>query len=107
MASTERFAVDFAEHTYEHIEAIELKYHSLIEQAVLEQLCHQPTVTTKNRKRLRTIGPFGAEWELRCGPDNRFRIFYTADETARAVAIVAVAVKERDRLFIAGKEVMT
>jgi hypothetical protein len=51
--------------------------------------------------------PFGASWELRCGPDNRFRVFYEVDAAAREVQILAIGVKERNRLLIAGEEYQT
>ena len=38
-------------------------------------------------------------------PDNRFRVFYDIDMETRRVYILAIGVKERDRLFIGGKEV--
>lgn len=45
-----------------------------------------------------------AQWELRFGPDNRFRVFYEIDREHREVYILAIGVKERDRLFIGGEE---
>jgi hypothetical protein len=47
----------------------------------------------------------GARWELRSGPDNRFRVFYGVDAEQRQVRILAIAVKKRNRLFLAGEEV--
>lgn len=46
-----------------------------------------------------------AEWELRLGPGNRFRVFYDVDREQRQVRILAIGVKERNRLFIGGEEV--
>ncbi|MGH9766726.1 MAG: type II toxin-antitoxin system RelE family toxin [Blastocatellia bacterium] len=40
--------------------------------------------------------------ELRAG---KFRIFYEVDESAKSVIIVSVGHKERNKLFIRGKEV--
>jgi mRNA-degrading endonuclease RelE of RelBE toxin-antitoxin system len=48
--------------------------------------------------------PFAATWELRCGPDNRFRIFYDVDFESRIVYVLAIGIKDRNRLFIAGEE---
>jgi hypothetical protein len=48
---------------------------------------------------------FGARWELRCGPQNRFRIFYRVAEEASEVYILAIGVKDRDRLSIGGEEI--
>jgi len=47
---------------------------------------------------------FGACWELRCGPNNRFRIFYDVDAVAHEVRVLAVAVKDRNRLLIGEEE---
>jgi hypothetical protein len=47
----------------------------------------------------------GARWELRLGPDNRFRVLYRVEADKHRVRILAVGVKERNRLYIGGKEV--
>ena len=90
MAKTPRYELDYADPIHEHIDSIEEKYHSMIEHSIEEQLRFQPTVATRNRKRLKILGPFGAEWELRCGPDNRIRVFYNVDEIDRIVSLKAV-----------------
>jgi hypothetical protein len=48
-----------------------------------------------------------ASWEFRCGPDNRFRVFYEVDVAAQEVRILAIGVKERNRLLIGGEEYQT
>jgi mRNA-degrading endonuclease RelE of RelBE toxin-antitoxin system len=48
--------------------------------------------------------PFGATWELRFGPHNRFRAFYEVDSAEQTVYVLAIGVKERDRLLIGGEE---
>jgi len=62
-------------------------------------------VETRNRKPVRPPAAFEAEWELRFGPANRFRVFYQIDHTNRQVRIVAVGVKDRNRLLVGGEEV--
>ena len=47
----------------------------------------------------------GAGWELRLGPGNRFRVFYRVDIERQQVRTLAIAVKERNRLFLGGEEV--
>jgi hypothetical protein len=54
---------------------------------------------------LRQPAPFEATWEIRFGPDNRFRVLYGIDEERRQVQIQAIGVKEGNRLLIAGEEV--
>ena len=63
-----------------------------------------PGAPTRNRKRLETPTPFDATWELRFGSDNRFRVLYEIDEVTRTVNILAIGVKDRNRLLIGGKE---
>ena len=59
----------------------------------------------RNRKPLEDLpGPFDSSWELRCGPMNRFRVFYEITRGTRQVWVLAIGVKDRDRLFIAGEE---
>ena len=65
----------------------------------------EPNVETKNRKPLRQPAPFAAQWEIRFGPDNRFRVLYDIDEAQHAVQIVAIGEKEGNRLIVAGEEV--
>ena len=74
-----------------HLRAIEPKYHSVIQSEIEAQLLHEPDVETRNRKPLKRPIAFGADWELRLGTDNRFRV-------------LAVGVKERNRLFFGGAE---
>jgi hypothetical protein len=48
--------------------------------------------------------PFAAPWELRCGPNNCFRVFYDVDSESQVVWVLAVGVKDRSRLLIGGEE---
>jgi len=99
------FTLVYAPVVYEHLGAIDAKYDSLIRVKVHEQLAREPDVETRNRKPVRSPASFQAEWELRFGPDNRFRVFYQIDHERREVRIVAIGVKDRNRLFVAGEEV--
>lgn len=88
-----------------HVDAIDRRFHRQLREAIEEQLSFSPQQETRNRKPLeRSPGPFGATWELRCGPDNRFRVFYEVVAETRQVWILAIGSKDRARLFIAGKE---
>jgi len=104
MAKRPEFTLSFAPEAVEHVDRIDPKYHGLLRQTIKEQLTHTPTEETRNRKPLDQPAPFGASWELRCGPDNRFRVFYEVDATAREVRVLAVGVKDRNRLLIGGEE---
>jgi mRNA-degrading endonuclease RelE of RelBE toxin-antitoxin system len=89
----------------QHLRAIDAKYHALIRRTIHEQLRFEPAAETANRKPLRPPAAFGATWELRFGPDNRFRVLYDIDDEARVVQILAVGEKRRNRLVIGGEEV--
>jgi mRNA-degrading endonuclease RelE of RelBE toxin-antitoxin system len=101
----EPFFLDFAPIVYEHMAAIDAKYDALIRKKIGEQLTHEPDVETRNRKPVRPPAAFQAEWELRFGPNNRFRVFYQIDLEHRRVRVVAIGEKDRNRLFVGGEEV--
>ncbi len=101
----EPFTIAFAREVKEHLRAIERKYHALIRETIDEQLRFEPDRATRNRKPLKPPAPFEAGWELRCRPDNRFLVFYDLDLENRGVEILAVGVKEKNRLDIGGEEV--
>ncbi len=98
------FEIVFAKQVYEHLDAIERKYYSDIQEAITTQLQHQPETVTRNRKPLRDVAIFGATWELRCGPHNRFRVLYRVDSDAHRVIIGAIGIKVGNRLFIGNEE---
>jgi len=104
MAKRPRFTLSFSPHAIEHLDLIESKFHGLLRRAIKEQLTHLPTAETRNRKPLDQPAPFEASWELRCGPDNRFRVFYDVDAESQTVLVLAIGVKERNRLLIGGEE---
>ena len=105
MLKREPYFLVFAPVVHEHLGAIDAKYDSLIRGKIKEQLTHEPDVETRNRKPVRPPAAFQAEWELRFGPNNRFRVFYQIDYESREVRIVAVGVKDRNRLLVGGREV--
>ena len=104
MAKTSAYSLVFAHVVETHFAAIDAKYDSLIRSKIEEQLTHEPDTITRNRKPVRPPAAFQAEWELRFGPNNRFRIFYQIDYENRQVRIVAIGVKDRNRLMIGGEE---
>jgi mRNA-degrading endonuclease RelE of RelBE toxin-antitoxin system len=104
MARKQPFSLVFDPETRQHLRAIERKYHSLIRTAIREQLRFEPETETRNRKPLERLTTLGATWELRFGPDNRFRVLYAVDPERREVQILAIGIKERNRLWIGGEE---
>jgi len=99
-----KFSLIFAPETLDHLDVIERKYHRLIRQAIDEQLSDTPEQATRNRKPLERPAAFGATWELRCGPHNRFHVFYEVEASEQTVSILAIGIKEGHRLLIGGEE---
>ncbi len=102
--ATEPFEIVYAKQIGLHLAAIERKHHLLIGNNIQQQLIHQPEVATRNRKPLRQPAAFGAEWELRFGPDNRFRVLYRVEASER-VRILAIGTKFGNRLRVANEEI--
>ncbi len=105
MARKGPFKLSYDEATRNQLHAIQVKYHSLIRKVIEEQLLFEPEKETHNRKPLRQPAPFEATWELRFGPDNRFRVLYGVDQERREVQIQAIGVKKGNHLFVGGEEV--
>ena len=105
MVKKQPFSLTFAPIVRDHLSTIDAKYDSLIRTRIEEQLTYEPDVETRNRKPVRPPAAFQAEWELRFGPTNRFRVFYQIDPENREVRVVAVGVKDRNRLLVGGEEV--
>ena len=105
MNSKRAFELVYASQVKAHLKAIERKHYGLIRQEIEAQLQFEPEVETRNRKPLRRAVAFEAEWEIRFGPNNRFRVFYEVDRDAGVVYILAIGIRVRDRLHIGGEEV--
>jgi mRNA-degrading endonuclease RelE of RelBE toxin-antitoxin system len=104
MARRRPYTLAFASAVTKHLRAIDAKHHALIREKLDEQLRFEPAAETTNRKPLRQPAPFGGAWEIRFGPNNRFRVLYDIDQEARVVQILAIGEKDRQRLFIGGEE---
>jgi hypothetical protein len=105
MARPRPYVLIYADAVKQHLRAVERKYHSLIQSETEARLTFEPDVETRNRKPLRRSMLFGAEWELRLGPDNRFRVFYQVNSQNHEVDILAIGVKVGNRLFVGNKEI--
>jgi mRNA-degrading endonuclease RelE of RelBE toxin-antitoxin system len=105
MARRQPYTLVYAPAVKKHLQAIDAKHHALIRAKVEEQLLFEPGVETRKRKPLRQPAAFEAQWEIRFGPANRFRVLYDIDPEGRAVHILVVGEKDRDRLLIGGEEV--
>jgi mRNA-degrading endonuclease RelE of RelBE toxin-antitoxin system len=99
-----KYTLDYAREGYAHLDFIERQYHRLIAKTIKQQLSHTPDQRTRNRKPLEDPASFGATWELRFGPGNSFRVFYEVNSSESLVTILAIGVKEGNRVFIGGEE---
>ena len=104
-AASRRFTIVYAPITKQHLHTIEAKYYSLIRDSVDEQLSFEPTIETRNRKPLKRPVVFMATWELRFGPQNRFRVYYDVDLEQTLVSILAIGSKHGNRIVIGGEEI--
>src|SRR3990172_5800813 len=104
MSPQSRYSLRFAPEVIVHLTTVERKYHSLIRQTIDEQLTLEPGIEKRNRKLLEQPAPYETTWELRLGPNNRFRVFYAIYEQEQEVWILAIGMKDGNRLLIAGEE---
>ena len=104
MARGQPFSLVYDPEVKEHLRAIEPRYYGLIRSTIEEQLLYEPATETRNRKPLKRPVVFEAEWELRFGPENRFRVFSALDFERREVQILAIGTTRRNRLFIGEEE---
>lgn len=104
MTQKSRFNLVYAPQVKQHVRIISRKYHSLIRSTIEAQLQFEPDVETKNRKPLKRSLIFEADWEIRFGPNNQFRVFYEVDYEHSEIHILAIGVKRGNRLFIGREE---
>lgn len=96
-----RYDIQYSPAAEEHLRQLTARQRSVVFDAVDEQLSRQPTVETRNRKPMRPNSL--APWELRIGD---LRVYYdVASEPENTVSVLAVGVKDRNRILIGGKEI--
>jgi mRNA-degrading endonuclease RelE of RelBE toxin-antitoxin system len=95
------YRIEYSPEAEEHLSALTARQQATILDTVDEQLVHQPTVETRNRKPMRP-NPV-APWELRIGV---LRVYYDVeDEPEPVVQIRAVGVKRHNEVRI-GNEIV-
>ena len=104
MALSGRYALIYDRDVREHLAQISRRYYSMIRRTLEGSLSYEPEVETQNRKPLSRPSVLGMVWELRFGPNNRFRTFYRTDHQLMEVYILAIGVKRGNRLFIGIEE---
>lgn len=105
MKVKKHFDLIYAPQVIDHLRSIDQKYHRQIREAIEKQLAYEPDREGQNRKPLKRSITFEAEWELRMGLHNRFRIFYLIKHELNEVNILAIGEKIREQLKIGGEEV--
>jgi len=97
------FEIEFTQAAADHVRSFRKYEQRIILDAVEEQLRHEPTAETRNKKRLGENDL--SDWELRV---DRFRVFYdlVAERDRQVVMIKAVGHKEHNTLYIGGKETL-
>jgi len=105
MKPPSRYEIIYAPVVKNHVKALGRQYYSLIRRTIEEQLSFEPLRETRNRKPLKRLAWFGATWELRFGPNNRFRVFYRVEAERKEVFVLAIGEKKGNRLRIGGEEI--
>lgn len=92
------YEIEFTSEAKDDLKALRKFEQQTILAGIEHQLRHDPTIETRNRKRLRPNNV--AEWELRL---RKYRIFYNVEKLSLFVTIEAIGFKVGNMLFIRGK----
>jgi mRNA-degrading endonuclease RelE of RelBE toxin-antitoxin system len=96
-----RYRIDYAESSLAHLQRLTARDRATVVDAIDERLSFEPTVETRNRKRMNE-NSLEADFELRVG---EIRVYYVVDEAARVLSVLAVARKKGNRVIIGGEEI--
>ena len=94
------YRIVYSANIREHGRSLSARQRSIVFDTIDEQLTHEPTIETQNRKEMRP-NPL-ASWELRIGD---LRVYYDVTEAPQTVTVVAIGIKQGNRIFIGGREV--
>ena len=87
--------------TKQQLNSLTARDRATVLDAIERRLQHDPTVATRNRKRMRR--GWTSAWELRVGS---LRVYYDVHEAPSALVTVrAIGVKDRNKVRIGGEEV--
>ena len=93
------YIVEYSPEAESHLRQFTAREQRTVIDTIDRQLLNQPNVETRNKKPMRP-NPV-APWELRIG---NFRVYYEISEEPEAtVTILAIGVKERNRVRIGGE----
>jgi mRNA-degrading endonuclease RelE of RelBE toxin-antitoxin system len=93
------YSIEFSEDAQRQLHQLTARDRAILLDAVEQQLARQPTKVTRKRKLLQ-VNPL-ATWELRVG---KFRVFYNVEDEKLIVIVIAVGIKDRNLLYVDGKE---
>jgi mRNA-degrading endonuclease RelE of RelBE toxin-antitoxin system len=99
-ADSQHYRIEYTRMAFEHLKGLKAFQRARVLDVVDERLQIEPGKVSRHRKRLRpnTL----ALWELRI---EDLRVFYDIHDDTKAVVIVAIGIKDGNRLLIAGVEV--
>ena len=93
------YRIVYAPEISNHLRSLTARQKATVFDAINQQLPYEPAVETRNRKPLRP-NPL-ASWELRVGD---LRVYYDVQEDPeQQVDVVAIGIKQRNRVSIAGE----
>ena len=93
------FQIEYTQEAVEDLKWFKKPEQRRIVEGIDLQLRYEPTVETRNRKRLRPNDL--AEWELRLGD---FRVLYRADEQVHIVEVCRVGEKSGNQFLFRGRK---
>ncbi len=94
-----KYILEYIDSALEDLEIFKRYEQAIILDTIDQQLLHEPDVEVRNRRPMEPN--ILATWELRIGV---YRVFYDVDQHNRIVKINAIGYKERNILFLRGKE---
>ena len=93
------YYIEYSPDAEDHLRSLTARQRTIVLDTVEEQLAHEPTVKTRNRKPMRPNPLF--PWELRIG---NLRVYYDVEEEPESIVYIrAVGIKKRNRVYIGGK----
>ena len=93
------YRIVYAEEIRDHLRSLTARQRAMLFDSIEGQLTHEPTAETCHRKEM--VENSLASWELRIGD---LRLYDDVTEDPQMVAVVAVGIKRRNRVFIGGLE---
>jgi mRNA-degrading endonuclease RelE of RelBE toxin-antitoxin system len=100
MLRTVSYRIEYSPEAVDHLAELTARQWATVLDLVPRQLAHEPTVTTRNRARMRPNPT--AHCRLRMGD---LRVYYDVIESPERIVVVkAVGIKVRDRVLVGREE---